>query len=208
MIDSDSLASAFGMSTGPASESGVEEPFHEVENSHGRQDEHARAMNFVLWRTTLGYFLDQLINEIDGPDPGKCEGTSDQHGLVRAYDPIVRANAPPNPRFNYAKNMYGRVAVQHAGAGGLVDSHLPRRQPALRHAADDDLEHWQHLILRHERPSQQPWQYQARDTDGRSRAWDAAIVAFLGRCATSTGRTDRPTSPRWRTRSRTTATRS
>jgi hypothetical protein len=69
-----------------------------VSGANGGQDEHAAAMNTVLWPATLGYYLEQIVNgSVPSPDvllPLARDHFS-THVRARGHFPILRAGAQP-----------------------------------------------------------------------------------------------------------------
>ena len=69
-----------------------------VSGANGGQDEHAAAMNTVLWPATLGYYLEQIVNgSVPNPDvllPLARDHFS-THVRARGHFPIIRAGTQP-----------------------------------------------------------------------------------------------------------------
>ena len=69
-----------------------------ISGADGGQDEHAAAMNTVLWPATLGYYLEQIVNgSVPTPDVllPQARDHFSTHVRARGHFPILRAGSQP-----------------------------------------------------------------------------------------------------------------
>lgn len=177
---------ALGFPVGPSA-SGAQ-PFRGLANANRMDNSHAYALNFILWRTTWGYYLDQMMNKIakNTGGPGQTVGYFNFMGeTMQWWAPSPGAGQPgygesPVPNFNYNQNLYGRQHfADYVRSGSWLPTLRVGRQPygLLPVTSWDD---WDTPVLPPEQGAPYYTKASAFDSTQHPQGqWDKAVIGLL-----------------------------